>query len=131
MVIHIRTGDTYLKDQTINIDEYKLHNIFTEINEVITKNKNINDYLLITDNVNIRTKVVEKFGTIKTLFNEITHFGEGVAQYDEPIKNTLLEFYLMACSNKISSFTCYIHGTGFSKWCAETYNIPYTCKLIK
>lgn len=131
MVIHLRTGDTYLNDQTINIDEYKLHNIFTEINEVISKNKNISDYLLITDNVNIRTKVVEKFGTIKTLFNEITHFGEGVAQYDEPIKNTLLEFYLMACSNKISSFTCYIHGTGFSKWCAETYNIPYTCKLIK
>lgn len=131
MVIHLRTGDTYLNDPTIDMDEEKLDNIYKEISEVVAKNNNIRDCLLITDNINIRAKIIEKFGSLKTLFNDITHFGEGLVQYDEPIKNTLLEFYLIACSNKISSFTCYIHGSGFSKWCAETYNIPYTCKLLK
>jgi hypothetical protein len=62
--------------------------------------------------------------------NEITHLGEGVELDNEKVKNTLLDLYLISNANQILSYSVYEHGTGFSKWLAETYNIPYTCKYI-
>ena len=41
------------------------------------------------------------------------------------------DFYLLANSNTIHSLTSYPHGSGFSYWCAKTFNIPYVCKYIQ
>jgi hypothetical protein len=46
------------------------------------------------------------------------------------LKNTLIDFYLMSQSKQIISFSVYQHGSGFSKWCAVTYEIPYVCYSI-
>jgi hypothetical protein len=37
----------------------------------------------------------------------------------------------LANSRSIYSISVYIHGSGFSFWCAKTYNIPYSCKYIE
>jgi SsrA-binding protein len=82
----------------------------------------------------IELKFSEKGYTIfplKMFFNEITHFGEGVELDNNKVKNTLVDFYVMATSKKIYSFSVYDHGTGFSRWCAETYNIPYVGHILK
>ena len=71
------------------------------------------------------------FPRLKMFFNEITHFGEGVDLDYNKVKNTLTDFYVMANSKKIYSFSVYEHGTGFSRWCAETYNIPYIGHTLK
>ena len=60
-----------------------------------------------------------KFNHRKTIRDDNTRF-----------KNTLLDFYLLANSNAIKSFTAYPHGSGFSYWSAKTYDIPYSCKYI-
>jgi len=75
---------------------------------------------------------LEKFSNvnIKTLFTEITHFGEGVVLEEERVKNTMIDFYLLSLSAAIFSYSSYKHGSGFSYWCAQTYNIPYVCKYI-
>jgi hypothetical protein len=90
-------------------------------------------YLLISDNTQIKPRLINQHNqkrNIQTLMNEITHLGEGVKLDNEKVKNTLLDLYLISNANQILSYSVYEHGTGFSKWIAETYNIPYTCKYI-
>jgi hypothetical protein len=128
-VIHIRTGDTYLNEDKSEIYNKYISKLVYEIAKIIIKNEAIcKSYVLISDNLNVKYLITMKYPFLKTLFKEVTHLGEGVIQEDEKIKNTLLDFYLLSQSNSIFSFSCYEHGSGFSQWCAETYNIPYYCK---
>ena len=60
------------------------------------------------------------------LDGNISHMGEGVYVSTDNIKNNMIEFYIMSKSSSILSISLYEHGSGFSKWCAETWNIPYT-----
>ena len=126
-VIHIRSGDSYLnKNNSIFKKDYVkklLENI--SLNIVCDKK-----YLLISDNNYIKKMIVERFPEIKLLFNEITHFGEGVVLEEEKVKNTMIDFYLLSSASEIFSYSAYKHGSGFSYWCAKTYDIPYVCKLI-
>ena len=64
-------------------------------------------------------------------FNEICHTGEGDNLEYNKLQNVLLDFYLISLASQVVSYSVYEHGTGFSKWCAETYSIPYICKLLK
>ena len=128
-VIHIRSGDIYLnKNSTIFKKEY-IFKLLSHIEAVVDREKS---YLIISDNNEIKNFVLEKFHNvnIKTLFKEITHFGEGVVLEEEKVKNTMIDFYLLSLSSAIFSYSSYKHGSGFSYWCAQTYNIPYVCKYI-
>jgi hypothetical protein len=128
-VIHIRSGDKYLKDGHNDFNPQYITHLIKEIFYTM-KQKPTESYLVLTDNMEIKHTIVKTFPSVKILFNQIAHLGQGVVQHDEPIKNTLLEFYLMSRSASIISFSSYEHGSGFSQWCAKTYNIPYVCKLI-
>jgi len=128
IVIHIRSGDVYLKNETKIFDSNYFKFITNEIFHII--NKHNFDVLLIADNNEIKYLICEIFPNIKTLYKDITHLGEGIDLEIEKVKNTLLDFYLMANSSLIYSFTVYPHGTGFSYWCSKVYDIPYTCKYI-
>ena len=127
-VIHVRCGDDYLIKNMSKITILYFKKIINELSVIINNHPTLN-FLLIADNNKIKYFILQKFSNIKTLFNDITHIGEGLLD-KSTIKNTLLEFYLLSYSNSIFSFTCYPHGTGFSYWCAQTYNIPYKCKHI-
>jgi len=129
IVIHIRSGDIYLNNQSKLFNSVYLNVIKNEIFKIIFNNKNT-DILLIADNNEIKYFLTHEFPSIKCIFKQITHVGEGVKLTDEKIKNTLLDFYLMSRSYHIYSFTCYPHGSGFSYWSSVIYNIPYKCKYI-
>jgi hypothetical protein len=128
-VIHIRSGDKYLKDGRSDFNPQYITHLIKEIFYTM-KQQPTGSYLVLTDNMEIKHTIVKKFPLVKILFNQIAHLGQGVVQQDEPVKNTLLEFYLMSRAASIVSFSSYEHGSGFSQWCAKTYNIPYVCKLI-
>jgi hypothetical protein len=131
-IIHVRSGDSYLKNET---------NIFTakyieELTAAIRSDINfdiddITSYLIISDNNVIKIALKKIFPQFKILLKEITHFGEGVVLEEEKVKNSLIDFYLLSFSKAIFSYSYYEHGSGFSSWCAKTYNIPYVCRLIK
>ena len=129
-IIHIRSGDDYFEKSINHFSRIYINKLIFEIRKIINNNTN-NNFLLISDNLNVKNLLIEKIPILKYISKDITHLGEGVVQEDEKIKNTLLEFYLMAFSSAIYSFSCYDHGSGFSKWCAITFDIPYTCKLLK
>jgi hypothetical protein len=126
-VIHIRSGDDVLINND-DINSNYLQKILGEINTVYRPGYK---FLLISDSVKLKQRILEIFPTIIASFNEITHSGEGQNLEDEKVKNTLLDFYLMAYSVRIFSYSCYDHGTGFSRWCAETFKVPYSCKIVK
>ena len=129
-IIHIRSGDSYLNSGNKIFQEKYLNIIFNDLFNLIYSNTDIN-YLLISDNNEIKILLKNKFPNLNVLFINITHLGEGNVLDKNKIKDTLLDFYLMSHSNSIDSFTSYIHGSGFSYWCAKTYDIPYNCKVIK
>jgi hypothetical protein len=130
-VIHIRSGDKYLKDMSTDFSPNYITRLNKEIFYTINQNKQpITSCLVLTDNMELKHIIAKTFPAIKILLNPIAHLGQGVVQHDEAIKNTLLEFYLMSRAASIVSFSSYEHGSGFSQWCAKTYNIPYVCKLI-
>jgi len=128
-VIHIRSGDKYLNDDTKMFDTAYFKKLVYEVNILISYNPDIS-YLLIADNNEIKLLLVERFPCLKSIFKSITHIGEGTVLEREKVKNTMLDFYLMANANSINSYTCYAHGSGFSYWCATTYNIPQKCMFI-
>jgi hypothetical protein len=129
-VIHIRSGDNYLNDSNKIFDSNYFKKLVYEVTMLVNVNKGVT-YLLIADNNEIKLLLTENIPGLKVFFKKITHLGEGNLLVRDEVKNTMLDFYLFSYSNSIYSFTSYPHGTGFSYWCAQTYNIPHKCKYIK
>lgn len=138
IVIHIRAGDSYLKNETDAFSVDYIHKLVNHIRFDIHRcsqgsspnMNNTNHYLLMADNNRIKTLLQEHFPHFKMVMKPITHFGEGVLLEEEKVKNTLLDFYLLSLAGAIFSYSHYEHGSGFSYWCAKTFDIPYRCKYI-
>jgi hypothetical protein len=129
ITLHIRSGDSYLINENKVFDSIYFEIIKNEIIEIIFKNKDV-DILLIADNNEIKLLLSDFFPNIKYFINNITHIGEGVELETEKVKNTMLDFYLFSHASQIMAFSVYEHGSGFSQWCATTYDIPYVCRFI-
>jgi hypothetical protein len=130
ITLHIRSGDNYLND-TLNTTFKKRYitMLIEQIKQLIIPSE---EYLLISDNNHIKSILLKSFPKIKTVFREIIHLGESTTAVinREKVQNTLIDFYLLSFSKKIDAFSCYKHGSGFSYWCAKTFNIVYSCKYI-
>ena len=126
-VIHIRFGDDYLVNKKENIHLIKVNKILYELDKIDKSS----DYLLISDNMLIKKYIINKYPFVKTHFNEITHTADTYNMDAYKLQNTMVDFCLISYSIKVIAFSVYKHGTGFSKWCAETYDIPYSCQFIE
>jgi hypothetical protein len=126
-VIHVRYGDDYLIKNETDINLNHLNTIKQKIDYLGSTNK----ILLISDNIVIKTCITNLYPNIKTHFNEITHTGEGIQLDTNKLKNTMIDFYLFSRAKNVFAFSVYKHGTGFSKWAAETYSVPYTCHFLQ
>jgi hypothetical protein len=126
IIIHIRYGDDYLINSEEMINLFHLEIIYTELDKL----DQTNNYFLLSDNNIIKETILFKYPFIKTHFNEISHTGQGIHIETNKLQNTMVDFYLISYASQIIAFSIYNHGTGFSKWCAETYNIPYLCRLL-
>ena len=121
-IYHIRLGDQSFDAVNNLIKHEVLNKILNNLN--INKNET---YVIISDSVLIKNILTSKYPFIKTIIHEITHT---LNNDINKLKNTLLEFYLMSYSKNIISFSIYPHGSGFSKWCSVTYEIPYICHSL-
>lgn len=130
VVLHVRSGDSYLTAEKKELRNDYIQKLLYEIVNSIRSLREKTNYVIISDNNYVKEIINKSFPTLISFFHKITHFGEGMELEREKVKNTMLDFYIMSCSKQIFSFSCYKHGTGFSQWCAETYNIPYLCKFV-
>lgn len=116
---HIRLGDEFLENQSKSIQLELINKIINKFR--IDANKN---YVLLSDSITIKRILKMKYPNILVIQNKSVHT---LSNDTNSLKNTLLDFYLMSYSSNIISYSVYDHGSGFSKWCAITYNIPYIC----
>lgn len=126
ITIHIRTNDDCFSNK-LSIYNKQLNYIVQNIKLIYENNKS-NILILSSDN-RIKKAIIQFIPYVKCIFNEICHTCDNKVDNTQ-IENTLKEFYLMSYSSHIYSFSVYEHGSGFSKWCATTYNIPYICYFL-
>lgn len=133
-IIHVRCGDFYMNIQK-NIDSEKhkisekhLQDIIKFIGSYCNNNKK---YIIIGDSNLIKNKITNTYKFLYKFNSEIIHLGESINPSDKSILETLIDFQLMRYSNYIISFTAYGHGSGFSKYCAVMYDIPFKQILLK
>ena len=129
-VIHVRNGDDYLNSGGKSFHKNRFIELLSAIKEYISSRKGGN-YLIIADNNEIKVLLLKHFPFMKCIFKPITHLGEGIVLEREKVRNTLIDFYLFSYANSISSYSFYDHGSGFSKWVAITYGIPYICRRVQ
>jgi len=128
IIIQIRSGDEYLNKTKQVLDKDYKEKLLSKIKNIIQNKKK--PFLLIADNFLVKQLIMNHFPCIKTFFKEITHLGENSNLESENIKNTLIDFYLMSYACCIFGISSYEHGSGFSRWCSVTYEIPYQCFRI-
>lgn len=125
-IIHVRCGDEYLSNKKINNEIVNIEFILSDFDKLNPNKK----YLLISDNNFIKTFIKRKYNFINILYHDIVHTGENTEIMFKKLENTMLDFYLISKSKNVMSYSVYQHGSGFSKWCAFTYDIPYYCKYF-
>ena len=133
-VIHIRCGDYFMNIKK-NVDTKKHQISLKHINDIINILKQQcnpeKKYIIIGDSNKIKKHITNKFSNIIMFNTKITHLGESDINDDTSILETLIDFNIMRYSNFILSFSAYGHGSGFSKYCASVYNIPFNQIILK
>ncbi len=135
-VIHVRLDDNsfkYNNNEQLNDTFIKNVNyICGFLNKSIENYNKKTDILLISNNINIKLLLLSKLPTIKSIIHEVGHVADAsINDDDSKLINTLKEFFIMSHASNIYSFSVYEHGSGFSKWCAKMYDIPYKCMKLQ
>lgn len=120
-IIHIRSGDDKLLGDNKIINVKFLSKIEVFLSGTINPS---NKYIILSDSNEIKLLIKEKFPNCIAQIKEVTHLGETGNHSDRAVMYTMLDFYIMAASNKIISISAYEWGSGFSQWCSAMYNIP-------
>lgn len=128
-VLHIRVDDTYfLEDSVRNSQRNKIN--FKLVGRTIRALLSKNETIIVLSNSNfIKKIIVSRFPMVKIQFHDIGHVCDEHVN-DSQVINTLVDFYTMSCAKYIVGLSTYMHGSGFSKWCALTFQIPYVCYFI-
>ena len=124
-VIHIRTGDRYLLNNA-RLDANLINKVVSTINKNVSRLSPFK-YLILSDNVELKKVLFTIYSSDKFVIQidkSITHLGEGAVKDDESVKNTLVDFFLLAQSNAIISMSPYLHESSFSKYCGILFGIP-------
>jgi hypothetical protein len=121
-VIHIR-----VRDDDFNATLFSME-IFNEICEHIKRSIVPtwgNSILVISNHGKLRDAVAKQFG-LQRLNSSSIHLGEcNLDKQDTPLKDTLIDFILLSKSHSIYSLSYYPWPSGFSRQCAEIYQVPF------
>lgn len=126
-VIHIRVGDKFLLTDNNVLNQELIDVIFNKLNSLL--NDKSKKYLILSDSTELKM-LFKPYENCIFQVKPITHLGEQLVLKDELVRNTMIDFYLMSHATYIYSYSVLSHGSGFSKWCAIVYNIPYESYII-
>lgn len=125
-VLHIRAGDTYMQkggSGGLLSEHYEII-----MNAVSTRTGN--DWLILTDNVNLKREIKQNFPeAIQCSMEKPVH--SGLDHTHDNIKQTLTEFYLVCASKSIKNFSAYSWSSNFITQPAMIHNIPVDATLFE
>ena len=132
-VIHIRCGDYFMNIKKVDSTKHQISS--KHINDIIKiltiQTNKEKKYIIIGDSNKIKRYISNKFPNMIMFNSKITHLGEDENNDSSSISETLIDFNIMRFSNFIISFSAYGHGSGFSKYCASVYNIPFNQIILQ
>jgi hypothetical protein len=127
-VIHIRAGDKFIFNTNNQLEKSILNNLFYNLKLLL--NDKTRKYLILSDCTNLKM-LFKPYDNCVFQTNQIAHLGEQPVLIEDSVKNTMMDFYLMSRAAHIYAYSTYPNFSGFSKWCAVIYNIPYKWHQIK
>lgn len=127
-VVHVRLLDTVFENDELDFSIENMHVLTNTISNLLINHQ---QHVLLISNSNAMKKLlVSMFPTLKTIIGINGHVCNEKQMSDDVLIHILSDFYIMSHSSLIYSFSMYEHGSGFSKWCALTYDIPYISYYI-
>ena len=114
-VVHIRIRDE-VSFPPVALADSRMKDIEKLLTPKLDSSKK---YLLITNHNDIKRYF--KFASVPS---HICHVGQDLTPTDDAVRDTMMDFYLMAYSNSIIAYSEYCF-TGFSLECSKLFNIPY------
>ena len=125
-IIHIRGGDSFLLNKQFD-NEY-MNSFISFISKKIKNHKiNSRKYIIISDNPHLKNYIKNLHNNFVVMNNSILPVHLAFGKMDDlNVMWTLTDFFLMTCSIEVISFSRYMHGSGFSKWCSFIFNKPFT-----
>ena len=115
--IHVRLGDSIMQH-----DVDRFHQLIDGTFKEKFADKNI---FLTADNADIKDYICSKLPNVKIFKNKPIHLGNLQSSTIESIRDTLIDFFVMAKTNKVHCYSVY-GGSGFSYCCSQLFNFPYT-----
>lgn len=127
-VIHIRAGDKFIFNPDNLLEKSILSNLFYNLKLLL--NDKTRKYLILSDCTHLKL-LFKPYVNCVFQMNQIAHLGEQPVLIEKAVQNTMMDFYLMSRASHIYAYSTYPNFSGFSKWCAVIYNIPYKWHHIK
>jgi hypothetical protein len=113
-ILHFRLGDVYIREN------YTPHVTTGTLYQIIDSNYKNGD-IFMCDSNNFKNQLMNNKQHINILNIDIGHVGYETDL--NKIKNTLLEFFIIANSKKIKTFSIYEWVSGYVYWISKIYNI--------
>jgi hypothetical protein len=120
-IIHLRCGDSCL-----NKGEPPNYDIF--LREIQQLKQDTIPYVILSDSLEMKKKLRELYPHFIIMMDNPQH--TCACKNGEHLKDTIRDFFLFTSAHHVYALSIYGHGSGFSKWACELYNVPYSisCK---
>lgn len=125
-IIQIRGGDNFLVHK--QFEQYYMTTFVQFILKKLRNHKiNSKKYIIISDNDYLKKYIKISNPNFIVINNGIlpVHLAFG-SMDDSNVMWTIIDFFLLACSSEVISFSRYMHGSGFSKWGSFIFSRPFT-----
>lgn len=123
---HFRFDDKVFENDVDSND-----NLFKKYFDILKSNYKSTD-ILFTNSNNFKEYAKKKL-KIQTIDcnNELCKIEHiGMSTDKQAVKNSFIEFFIIAKSAYVKSFTCYVWPSNFVKWPAKMHNVPFESNFI-
>jgi hypothetical protein len=126
-VLHIRVADEDARSETMGSGSGEIAGIVAYVEAFIYPQWG-SRIAVLSNNQSVKRMLAERFGLYYIQTGSV-HLGE-CGTSDSDVRDSLIDFSLIARSSHIFSYSAYGWTSGFSRQCANVYDIPYTQILL-
>jgi hypothetical protein len=119
--IHIRMGDAHLLKHAV--DEQRYENIHLAIKAQVRSERPV---IVFSDDLNLKTFLKSKGLIVSDSIP--CHLSADPDEIYDKVRDTMADFFCLACAHSIYKFSMHAYGSGFVDWCSLIFGVP-TYKL--